>query len=152
MRKGGGDEGPAVAIRGQEIKFDCSMVPCVRVEIGWTAPQPAPTFANWRAVDANGQTVTLTQAEIDRIVQDLTAPGLLQAQPPNGNVTFAECISPCECIDEQVSAWVQGPHTISVDTTMQLFVPTSTAHTVSATIGWRADRVRYIVGRCAHTT
>ena len=143
-----GGENPVRQIRAQEVSFDCSQLPCVHFEIQWTNPLPPPTFANWRAVDENGQPVNLNPAEMQQVSGTITNPGPFQPQPPR-NGSMMKCISPCVCTDEQTLPWVQGPHTIPVDVTMDVMFAGSAASKVTVSVNWKADRFRWTVGRCA---
>jgi hypothetical protein len=81
MGRGNGGDGPVREVKGQEVNFHCSMLPCIHFEIRWMDPLPAPTFANWRAVDRNGQPVTLNGQHFQRIIRDVTT-GPFAIQPP----------------------------------------------------------------------
>ncbi len=144
-----GGEGPVRGILAQEVSFDCSMLPCVRFEIQWADPLPPPTFANWRAVDANGQPVNLDPAHFQEVIRTITNPGPFQVQPPR-NVTFMPCVRPCVCTDEQIQPWIQRPQPIPVDVTVDVRFPGNPADKVTVSVNWMADRFRWAIGRCAH--
>ena len=142
-------ETPVRAILGRAFRFDCSMLPCIRVEPKWAAPLPPPTFASWRAVDNQGKPVNLTKAEQQAVQNSITGPGPVQQQPPNDFVVLP-CIKPCECTNEQRLPWVQGPAALGVDVTMTVHFPNSAADTVTVTVSWQAARYRLVIGMCAH--
>jgi hypothetical protein len=149
--RGKGGEGPVIEVREREVRFDCAMLPCIHFEIKWANPLPPPTVANIRAVDANGQPVPLNQAEIQQVTQAITNPGAVPVLPPAA-ATVMPCISPCECLDQQVQAWVQWQQPVTVDVTLDVEFPGSAATKAIVSVTWMADRFRFTVGRCGSVT
>ena len=135
-------------ILGQVFRFDCSILPCIRLAPQWAAPLPPPTFANWRAVDNTGKPVVLTAAERQQVQNTISGPGPFQQKPPKDFV-LQPCISPCECTNEQNLPWIQGPQAMAVDVTIDVNFPNSAADKVTVTVSWQATRYRLVIGVCA---
>ena len=147
MGRGNGGEGPVKEVKGQEVNFHCSMLPCIHFEIQWMDPLPAPTFSNWRAVDNSGQAVTLTPQHFQRIIRDVTT-GPFPITPPQ-TISTMPCIAPCSCTDEQAFPWIQKGQFIPIDTTLAVSFDDSTATDVTVSVKWMAAGYRWVVGRCA---
>src|SRR3990172_5890011 len=144
-----GGEGPVLEIKAQEVNFHCSTLPCIHCEIQWVDPLPPPTFANWRAVDDNGQPVTLNGAHFQQVIRAITT-GPFPVEPPR-RVSTMPCIAPCVCTGEQAFPWIPRAQNIPIVVTMDVRFPDSTATSVTVSVNWLAIGYRWVIGRCAHT-
>jgi hypothetical protein len=150
MGRGNGDEGPVKGIKGQEVNFHCSMLPCIHFELEWIDdPLQPPRFTNWRAFDDNGQPVNLSAAQQQQVIRDVTT-GAFPIEPPK-RVSTMPCIAPCSCTDEQAFPWINKGQFIPIDFTFDVRLPGSTATTVKVSVTWLSGAYRWVIGRCTHT-